>query len=93
MPRLRARHARPPRAFRSEARTDVALIVQATPRVTAVVRHKQNLLTLLSAVDVATTVELAHCVELGRARAHVLLDELWCEGRIEKAGRGAWRLP
>lgn len=94
MPKLRARHARAPRPFRAQARTDVAICVPASPRVTVVATHKANLMTLLSASDeAATTAELAHCLELGRARAHTLLDELWCEGRIEKAGRGAWRLP
>lgn len=55
--------------------------------------HKANLLTLLSVGDTATTRDLAAVVEMSARYVSVLLGELELEGRIEKAGRGVWRLP
>jgi hypothetical protein len=53
--------------------------------------HKANLLTLLSAGD-ASTRDLALVLELSGPYVGTLLGDLELEGRIEKVGRGVWRL-
>lgn len=57
-------------------------------------RHRDTLLSLLSASDTgATTAELARTLKLSTEYVGQILGNLLLEGRVEKAGRGIWVLP
>lgn len=54
--------------------------------------HRDDLLTLLSAVESATTRDLASAILVTPAYAATILVNLELEGRVEKIGRGVWQL-
>jgi hypothetical protein len=91
MPRIRAHNQ--PVAFRTGRAPRVPAPVKTGP--TRAQTHQSDALTLLSAVDSATTGELAHCLELSAPYLAQLLELLELEGRIESGKDGrhkTWRL-